>query len=352
MRLSSFFVLIVLMIGSVMAFDVTDYDYKLSLTPECSEYMGYVRFELPGEFNSIDNPTLYSEDEFFIDVGRTSFRENGDWFVNSLAGYGAREIEAAFDGNYNTDLILDNSGVTLVFENPESVAVDKIVLDTKDSLLNSVSISDGSSQISFEMNDNKFHYELDLDSFSGDSLELTLNFDGVLKLREVSFSEEVVYSGNYGYFYVDDDCNRTREVYFGRFGENKFSRGARSLAAYFDVDVKLMANSEYNDDFDGDGILNEDDNCLEVSNFDQKDIDYNGRGDACDDFDGDRVMNTEDNCPKDSNRNQMDGDGDGIGDVCDQEDSRFFERNPEIMIFLVILIIGAFGFLTYRLIKK
>jgi hypothetical protein len=36
-------------------------------------------------------------------------------------------------------------------------------------------------------------------------------------------------------------------------------------------------------DFDGDGILNSDDNCIVVNNSDQLDLDGDGLGNACDD---------------------------------------------------------------------
>ncbi len=47
------------------------------------------------------------------------------------------------------------------------------------------------------------------------------------------------------------------------------------------------------------------DNCFDMFNPDQADVDGDGRGDACD------------NCPSDSNSGQEDADGDGFGNVCD-----------------------------------
>lgn len=61
-------------------------------------------------------------------------------------------------------------------------------------------------------------------------------------------------------------------------------------------------------DADGDGINDEQDNCLEVYNPDQLDTDGDGIGDACD------------NCMNVSNPDQQDSDGDGIGDVCETND--------------------------------
>lgn len=72
------------------------------------------------------------------------------------------------------------------------------------------------------------------------------------------------------------------------------------------------------DDSDGDGIVNSEDNCSEVSNTDQLDTDQDGFGDLCDnDDDDDGILDDEDNCPLTPNPDQVDLDQDGIGDVCD-----------------------------------
>ncbi|MGH6898170.1 MAG: thrombospondin type 3 repeat-containing protein [Geminicoccaceae bacterium] len=73
-------------------------------------------------------------------------------------------------------------------------------------------------------------------------------------------------------------------------------------------------------DSDGDGIADDGDNCPDVANENQADIDLDEVGDACDaDIDGDGDLNEDDNCPLDPNPDQADGDDDGIGDVCDPE---------------------------------
>lgn len=67
------------------------------------------------------------------------------------------------------------------------------------------------------------------------------------------------------------------------------------------------------------------DNCVDVSNPTQSDIDRDGIGDACDeltDSDGDRVQDSADNCPSTYNSSQSDIDGDGTGDACDSSDDR------------------------------
>jgi len=132
-------------------------------------------------------------------------------------------------------------------------------------------------------------------------------------------------------------------------------------------------------DTDGDGVMDDVDNCVTTSNADQSDVDGDGVGDVCDnapntpnsdqadtdgdgipdaededddndgvpdtedafptdpnettdtdgdgqgdnadtDLDNDGVLNSIDNCPSTPNANQLDTDGDGIGDVCDSDD--------------------------------
>lgn len=73
-------------------------------------------------------------------------------------------------------------------------------------------------------------------------------------------------------------------------------------------------------DTDGDGIVDELDNCPTTPNTDQADLDVDGEGDACDaDIDGDGVVNELDNCVLDPNPGQEDIDADGIGDTCDAD---------------------------------
>jgi hypothetical protein len=81
-------------------------------------------------------------------------------------------------------------------------------------------------------------------------------------------------------------------------------------------------------DADSDGSGDICDNCPNVANADQFDVDADGFGDACDncpndanpdqtDRDRDGIGDICDNCPKRANANQADGDEDAVGDVCD-----------------------------------
>lgn len=87
-------------------------------------------------------------------------------------------------------------------------------------------------------------------------------------------------------------------------------------------------------DRDGDDLPDAQDNCPDVFNPGQQDLDNDGKGDPCDpcpwagqdcpcdrpspdDLDGDDVPNAQDNCPARANPSQTDSDNDGIGDPCD-----------------------------------
>jgi MYXO-CTERM domain-containing protein len=80
-----------------------------------------------------------------------------------------------------------------------------------------------------------------------------------------------------------------------------------------------------NPDSDGDGVLDFGDNCLEIVNPLQEDLDGDMLGDACDvcvddpgnDPDGDGVCALADNCSADANPGQEDADADALGDLCD-----------------------------------
>ena len=86
------------------------------------------------------------------------------------------------------------------------------------------------------------------------------------------------------------------------------------------ADVDGDGIGDFCDDSDNDGVIDIKDNCPNLSNADQADLDGDGIGDVCDDDkDGDSVVNSEDNCPDVANSNQADLDGDGVGDVCDED---------------------------------
>lgn len=89
-------------------------------------------------------------------------------------------------------------------------------------------------------------------------------------------------------------------------------------------DTGFSVDSEIRDihsDLDNDGVIDISDNCLDVANADQADVDGDDIGDACDsDNDNDGIDDVSDNCPVTINADQADLDSDGAGDVCDTDD--------------------------------
>ncbi len=76
------------------------------------------------------------------------------------------------------------------------------------------------------------------------------------------------------------------------------------------------------DDVDADGVVCDDDNCYNVPNAGQEDINGDGFGDACqpNNSDTDGWPDEEDNCPLDFNPPQVNSDTGEHGDVCDNCD--------------------------------
>jgi hypothetical protein len=84
---------------------------------------------------------------------------------------------------------------------------------------------------------------------------------------------------------------------------------------------RSSSGSDMGTDTDGDGIMDNIDNCVNTANPAQEDSDNDGIGDVCEgDADSDGIIDDVDNCVNTPNPNQEDSDGDGIGDAC-QDDS-------------------------------
>jgi hypothetical protein len=99
----------------------------------------------------------------------------------------------------------------------------------------------------------------------------------------------------------------------GHGGGNRLSRADDVQAVTDFIDAIALALS----DGDEDGVTNDLDNCQDVANADQADLDQDGEGDACDaDIDGDAVSNADETA-QGTSPDKADSDGDGVLDGTD-----------------------------------
>ncbi len=178
---------------------------------------------------------------------------------------------------------------------------------------------------------------------SGDSVERQLFFDDLntryLKLtfwypEVLSIAEISLYEKGQSKLLFDHNPEESYRLFYGNL--NAFAKITNADLSQSSAVATLLLgegenNPEYNNDLDGDGVLNSLDNCPFVFNPDQKDSDGDGLGDVCDeatfmhdrddvDFDFDGIGQTSDNCIFIKNPEQADKNRNGIGDECDDDD--------------------------------
>ena len=130
--------------------------------------------------------------------------------------------------------------------------------------------------------------------------------------------------------YIEGNINTGSQYTFLNKGQGQGHGGGNQLRRAEDVQAVtdfIDAIALSLSDGDEDGVTNDLDNCQDVANADQADLDQDGKGDVCDaDIDGDGVANEDDDFPKDSTETQ-DSDQDGVGDVRDafDDDPKEFE---------------------------
>jgi hypothetical protein len=168
---------------------------------------------------------------------------------------------------------------------------------------------------------------------TADVFEVTFTYSQLLRISEFSFLEDVISTEMQQSLRFLAQPNTSYKVFYNADRPVSVSvMESGNLISTTDILTISTNGSQANRlyvpaDVDADGIRDTLDNCVHISNFNQLDINVNGRGDACDDFDGDGFLNTRDNCINIPNRAQSDEDNDGFGDACDEVESRFTEQN-------------------------
>lgn len=91
----------------------------------------------------------------------------------------------------------------------------------------------------------------------------------------------------------------------GSFNIRAVIQGANPVDGNAANDTAITPLFKTVSDDDRDGVLNENDNCVEDANADQADLDADGRGDVCDsDLDNDGVSNGDDDYPRDASKSK------------------------------------------------
>jgi len=248
--------------------------------------------------------------------------------------------------------------ITLSSESPITSSVLTVLLDNNVALPTSVEIRavvDGQKRIIVAkriMDQQTVRFP----QTTSDSWEINFTYGQPLRISELRLNQDNATRSNIRAVRFLAQPGHSYRTYFDpdRFVLPSVGEAGNLATALDILEIPAIATQSNADyiiaDVDRDGVPDIRDNCISISNADQRDENNNGRGDICDDFDQDGLINSQDNCPDNPNINQKDKDSDGLGDVCDSQESRTTERYPWIpwvgigfaaVVIIVLLVMTA-----------
>lgn len=256
--------------------------------------------------------------------------------------------------------------VRIVLENKNNITTDSlfILLDNYVALPKTVAVYTGADDslktvLATKMMNSQM---VNFPKATSNRFVIELNYGQPLRITEIRVAGQVANQTEVSRVRFLAQVNHQYEIYFdpdrrvtvalGEMGNLNSNEGVITL-----LPGTIKNNVGYTaSDTDKDGIEDIKDNCVYNANFDQKDIDANGRGDVCDDFDKDGVINSKDNCVDLPNYNQADVDADGLGDVCDGVESRITEKYTWLpwagMGLAGLVVAGLFVLTAFSMRKK
>jgi len=284
----------------VTKFKVRDIDDYQIVSFKIRDYMGgyTVLFDEDGEIVPHRfEPSFKTIDASLIRVEKVSSKKRGN-------------LQDLVDGNINTSLIFDSSkdsvhSIIFKFKVPQIVSGIEIILNENIIPPSNITLKtkpeDSDIWLSV-IKDQAFTNILKCDSFETTELSLTLTTKQLLGIADIKIlqpSKQKEKTDQLIFFaYPQKEYTLYSEA---DFGQRKFTFNYHPLRT--DIRTKKFnlktakLNPQYNPDFDGDGIIDEQDLCPRIFDSKNLDIDHNQRGDLCEDPDGDGIISSIDNCP-------------------------------------------------------
>jgi hypothetical protein len=283
--------------------------------------------------------------------------------ISEIKGNKNALVDNRYDSSLEFDLDKDGGEAYVVIEFEEEIKTSNLKLDLDDHValpyVIEIMVEQRGKWVTALSEIKPLSTVIEFPERTAKKWKVNMKHSQPLRLREMGFLNEskVKVSNTEVYWLARPGEEYTLFTDAVAYFSVKFSETGNLLTDPEELVTATLSRKQENSFFeepddDDDGIANYRDNCVNVFNSEQIDVNENGRGDACDDYDKDRILNINDNCPEHANSNQRDTDGDNIGDECDDEESRITEKNPWIpWVAMGFVGIVVFGLMIHALSK-